>query len=90
MLYPISSIEIFKLLAYKLCSVVRYQSVGYAKMYYYAMQEFDCVLLGDTSDRFYLNPLSKGVYGNDQEPVSSLGFWEWSKYVNTPCSEWPR
>ena len=90
MLYPISSTEIFELLAYNLCFIVRYQSVGYAKTRYYAMQKFDCVLLSDTYDLFCLNPLSKGVYGNDQEPVSSLGFWEWSKYINTPSGEWPR
>ena len=78
MFYSVGGTEIFKLLAYKLCSVVRYQSVGYAKMHYYAMQEFDYVFLSDTSDRLCLDPFGKSIDGNKQELVSSLGLWKWS------------
>ena len=76
MLYPISNTDIFKLLAYKLRSIVRYQSVGYTKMHYYAMQELDHVFLGDTPDRLCFDQLSKSVDGNYQELVSSSGLWK--------------
>ena len=76
MLYSIGNTEIFKLLADKLCTIIRYQLVRYAKMPYDAMQELDCVYLGDTPNRLCFEPLSDGVDGNDQELVSSLGLWK--------------
>ena len=65
MFYSIGNIEIFKLLAYKLCTIVQYLSVRYAKTHYYAVQELDRVLLGDTSGQLCFYPLGKSVDGNN-------------------------
>jgi hypothetical protein len=90
MLNGMSSTKILKFFAGKLCTIIRENSVQYAKMQYNDPQKFDCIIFGYPAYRLGFNPFCESINRYNQKSIATLSPWKRTQDVDAPCGKWPR
>jgi hypothetical protein len=83
MLNAMSFTKILKIFAGKLCTIIRDDSVWYAKTHYYAPQN----LTGYPADWLSFNPSCESIDRYNKKIVTTLGSQKRTQDVNAPSGE---